>query len=86
MLKSKQFNKAQEEYKSLLEEDDLDWIKTVATLIETDQVDRGQRNPQLSKNPKKNNPCFHDEMSNIYSIEERPAQRDESFETVSDVT
>lgn len=69
LLKSKQFNKAQEEYKSLLEEDDLDWIKTglASTLIETDQVEEAKEILSLVKS-KKNNPYFHDEMSNIYSI------------------
>ncbi|KPL95735.1 response regulator [Vibrio sp. L5-1] len=71
LLKSKQFNKAQEEYESLLEEDDLDWIKTglASTLIETDQVDEAKEILSLVKS-RKNNPYFHDEMSNIYSIEE----------------
>lgn len=71
LLKSKQFNKAQEEYESLLEEDDLDWIKTglASTLIETDQVDEAKEILSLVKS-KKNNPYFHDEMSNIYSIED----------------
>lgn len=71
LLKSKQFNKAQKEYESLLEEDDLDWIKTglASTLIETDQVGEAREMLNLVKS-KKDNPYFHDEMSNIYAIED----------------
>lgn len=71
LLKSKQFDKAKYEYESLLKEDDLDWIKTglANTLIETNKVEQAQE-VLKSVRSQKNNPYFHDEMSNMYSIED----------------
>ncbi|MFM2642770.1 response regulator [Vibrio chagasii] len=71
LLKSKQFDRAKNEYQSLLQEDDLDWIKTglANTLIETDQVEQAKEVLSTVQS-KKSNPYFHDEMSNMYSVED----------------
>ena len=71
LLKNRQFDRAKDEYESLLKEDDLDWIKTglANTLLETDKLEQA-REVLKSVQSQKSNPYFHDEMANMYSIED----------------
>ena len=66
LVKLRMFAEAGEEYKSLLKEHKFDWIKTALanTLIETDNIDQAKKVLSTLKS-KKENPYYHDEMSNI---------------------
>ncbi|EGQ8275775.1 response regulator [Vibrio parahaemolyticus] len=71
MVQNKQFSSARSEYEKLLKEDNFDWIKTALanTLIETDDLEKAQEVLE-SLSSKKENPYYHDEMSNMAVLSE----------------